>query len=149
MELYIGNLPDKATVSDLNHLFRGFSRKLRFRFEFRVLPDGHKARYAVAEFDSPKLAQKAMLKLRNTQIYGHMLEIHEYSYRSYNNERRAPGWRNRVWSGNERRQSDRRNHAAYRAPDAFEEILQGVPKEEKPSSQNLLVRAYRNFARKF
>lgn len=149
MELYIGNLSDKASINDLQHLFRGFGRNLQFRFEFRILDDGSKARYAVVEFESEKPARKAIGKLHHSPMYGQPLIIHEYVYRSYNNERRAVGWRNRQWAGNERRISDRRNHAAYQAPDAFEEILQGVPREEKTKPQNVLVQAYRNFARKF
>lgn len=149
MELYIGNLSDKVSIDDLHRLFRGFGRNLQFRFEFRILDDGGKARYAVVEFDSERLARKAIDKLRHTPLYGQPLIIHEYVHRSYNNERRAVGWRNRQWPGNERRSNDRRNHAAYQAPDAFEEILQGAPREEETKAQNVLVQAYRDFARKF
>lgn len=150
MNLLISNLPDRAAVGDLENFFRGFHRNVRFRFEFSIQPDGSKVRYAIASFDSEKTALKALGKLQQRPLFNQTLFLREYFHRSYNNERRALGWRNKPWDGEERRVQDRRNHAAFVAEDEFEQILKGAPKEEAaPTSDNILVRAYRGMARKF
>ena len=149
MDLFIDNLPDKASLNDLETFFQGYSHKARFRFAHYNLPDGDKVRYAIASFENGKLALKAINKLNQRSLYGQQLLIREFIHRSYSNERRALGWRDREWHQAERRLRERRNHAAFKEVDEFEQILQSVPEEERTTETKLQVRAYQDAARKF
>lgn len=149
MDLFIGNLPGNVVEKDLINFFRGYNKKVQFRIESKDMSDGSKLRYAVASYESDKLARKAMAKLHGQMLYGATLNIREFEHRSYNNERRAIGWRNKPWDDIERRQDDRRNHVAFQHKDEFDIILEGAPKEQQANHENLVVRAYKNASRKF
>lgn len=108
MEVYIGNLTENVTYNDLVGFFKGFSNKAKFRIVEKKKSDGTKFRYGIAVFDSDKLALKAIKKLDRKMLRGDRVVLREYFYRYYANERRALNWRDKPWSGEERRHQERR-----------------------------------------
>lgn len=108
MEVYIGNLEPKITYGDLISFLKGFSSKAKIRIIEKRQSDGSKIRYGIAAFDSDKLALKAIRKLNNKPLRGERVIVREYFHRYYANERRDLNWRDKPWSGVERRRQERR-----------------------------------------
>ena len=108
MEVFIGNLADKVTYTDLIGFFKGFSNKAKIRLVDKRTGDGSRLRYGIAEFDSEKVALKAIKKLNGKPLRGEAVVLREYHHRYYANERRAVNWRDKPWTGVERRQQERR-----------------------------------------
>ncbi|MCW8828136.1 MAG: RNA-binding protein, partial [Gammaproteobacteria bacterium] len=63
MELFVGNITTTTTLNDVINLFRSFASKARFRMVEKKMENGNRAYYAVADFDSDKLAAKAIKRL--------------------------------------------------------------------------------------
>ena len=150
MDIFVGNLSPRTTVSDLVALFKSFSSATRFQIFDKQYDDGSRSRYAVATIDSDKLAEKAIKKLNGQELNGQRIALREFLHRSYGNERRAIGWRDKPWHGVERRANERRRKMAIKPTD-FETqmgVKTSVSGDEKIDLDNLQVEARGNFARK-
>ncbi|MFO7593906.1 MAG: RNA-binding protein [Pseudomonadota bacterium] len=151
MEVFIGNLAEKTTLNDVMKFFRGFAKKASLRMAEKKLEDGTRVIYAVAEFDSEKLAHKAIKKLNGGLLRGQHLVLREFVHRTYTNERRDLNWRNKPWSGVERRKGERRNRVQPKHRDDFADLVENSKqneKQEQETKDNFNVSAYRNMARK-
>jgi hypothetical protein len=113
------------------------------------LEDGGHTHFAVADFDSDKLALKAIKKLNGALLHGDKVMLREFIHRSYSNERRAVNWRDKPWDGQERRCDERRKKVAIKEKDDFDELLESSKRNEKKDSASISISAYSNMARKF
>lgn len=153
MEIFIGNLPAVISQAELLQFFKGYHK--RNGIEVRIVDEdtesGIHHRYAVVTIEHERLAAKALKKLNGAQLKGNHVTLHEYQHRSYGNERRAVGWRNRPWDGPERRQADRRLKLKQEAPatDVLFEEPPEVEEEEKVDADHIKISAYTGMARKF
>lgn len=143
MDVFVGNLSPRTTLSDLVTFFKSFSSDTRFQIHDKQFADGSRTRYAIASIEPDKLAQKAIKKLNGGYLHGNTVVLREFLYRSYNNERRAIGWRDRTWQGVERRDSERRRKQQTPKPADFD-----TPRKEDGASQ-VKVEARDLFARKY
>jgi RNA recognition motif-containing protein len=148
MEVFIGNIAPNTTLNDVIKLFKGFARKTSIRMVDQRLEDGGRAYYAIADFDSDKLALKAIKKLNGTLLHGDTVLLREFVHRSYNNERRAVNWRDKPWGGTERRRDERRKKARANSRTDFDELLESSKQNEKGERASISISAYRNMARK-
>lgn len=151
MELYIGKLAHNVTLSEVIAFFKGFSNKARFRLEQRKLENGEEIKFAVADFDNDKLAQKMIDKFAGQVLHGQELMIREYYRRSYINERRAVNWREKPWRAGERRRHDRRLKDVAVTRDDFEEILATSKKQNESLDEmveKVKISGYRDLAKK-
>lgn len=154
MDVYIGNITVNTTLSDVVNHFRGFAKKARFRIVDKKLEDGTRAYFAVAEFDTEKLALKAIKKLNGSLLRGQKVHMREYYHRNYSNERRAVNWREKPWHGPERRRSERRKKVTRDQPlDDFEQLVKNSQENELRESEaakaSISISAYNNMARKY
>ena len=108
MDLIILELPEEAEVSDLKTLFRGLADKAEFKIVFQRYVDGSHCRYGIAKFKLPKPGKKAIRKFNNKKLLGEPVTVRQFHHRTYQNERRALDWRNKVWDKPERRIAERR-----------------------------------------
>lgn len=107
MELYVGHLTSNDTLNDLRRFFKGYEKKAEFRI-VKLLRAGGPLYYALIDFESDRLAQKALKKLHACKFNGRRVCVREYQYRIGGNERRALNWRERLWQSTERRNQERR-----------------------------------------
>lgn len=143
MEVFVGNLPKTVQVGDVERLLAPFDRQVQIKLQQHSRRDGEIGCYAVCTFSSERLAQKAIKKLNGSQLFGLVLVVREYLYRSYSNERRALGWRNRPWQGVERRGAERRQGSVKAAePDPFAEAA-ALEEQER-----LVIQGFRDLATK-
>ncbi|HEY0633768.1 MAG TPA: RNA-binding protein [Gammaproteobacteria bacterium] len=150
MDVFVGNLSPRTTLSDLVTFFKGFASNARFQIHDKQFEDGSRSRYAIATLDPDKLAEKAIKKLNGQVLNGHVVAVREYLHRGYSNERRAMGWRERPWQGIERRASERRRKQTQKPTDFDAEM--GIKKEsvsDEVDLDNIKVEARDLFARKF
>ncbi len=110
MKLFIGNFTGKEHLSRLAKLLRRYGYHSDTKYMVTKLKSGEQRFYAVVEMSSERLANKLSKKLANAKELETKLIIREYKQRSYSNERRALGWRDREWSGIERRIEERRRN---------------------------------------
>ena len=90
-------------------------------------------------------ANKMIKKLHQSLYRGERLEVREYIHRSYNNERRDIGWRNRGWSDGERRGHDRRRVPLRHDKNSlFEKELEALDNSE----EKVTISGYSDMARK-
>ncbi|GAB4293072.1 MAG: hypothetical protein Kow0096_08430 [Thiohalomonadaceae bacterium] len=142
MEVFVGNLPKTVKVGDIERLLAPFDRQVQIKLQQHNRKNGEIGCHAVCTFSSDRLAQKAIKKLNGSQLFGLVLNVREYRYRSYSNERRALGWRNRPWQGMERRGAERRQGSVKAAePDPFAEA---APEEK----ERIVIQGYRDLATK-
>ncbi len=149
MEVYVGNLNPQTTRNDVVAYLKSFARDARIRMVEQPLDNGSRTLYAIADFDSDRLALKAIKKLNGGVLRGEKIELHEYLHRSYSNERRALNWRDRPWSGVERRNHERRKKVAR--PNQADDF--GIELEEHSNTADsdptsVKISAYNNMARK-
>ena len=145
MEVYAGSFNPQTTRNDLVTFLKSFAHDARIRMIDQELENGVRAYYAILDFDSDRLALKAIKKLNGGVLRGEKIELHEFLHRSYSNERRALNWRDKPWSGLERRNHERRHKITPKKPDTeFESEIT----EEKSDNTSLKISAYRNMARK-
>lgn len=149
MDVFIGNLADGVTLRDLTLFFKAFANKARLRLAEKRHEDGTRIRYAVAEFDSDKLALKAIKKFNGALLRGQRLVLREFFHRSYSNERRALNWRDKPWDGPERRRTERRRKVQSQPLKGIDSSGEKSKPAEKPSADEISVSAYTNMARKF
>lgn len=149
MDVYIGNLSPRTTLSDLVGFFKSFASGARFQIFDKQFDDGTRTRYAMATVDPDKLAEKAIKKLNGQSLNGNPVVLREFLHRSYGNERRAMGWRDRPWHGVERRDTDRRRKVAAKPKDFDTEMGLNKPSvAEEVDLDNIKVEARGLFARK-
>lgn len=149
MEVYVGNLNLQTTRNDVVAYLKSFARDARIHMVDQTLENGSRAYYAVLDFDSDRLALKAIKKLNGGILRGEKVELHEYLHRSYSNERRALNWRDQPWGGLERRNHERRKKVApiNRADDFGIQVEEhSNTADQDPAS--LKISAYNNMARK-
>lgn len=122
MDIFIGNIPEETTSYELrrfvNGLFEGRKTGLQFwkrktpeRLTFKVIDkhvEGHFYHYAIARIEPSDMGSEGIELLDQQFFRDCPLSVREYRSRSYMNERRAINWRERPWSGVERRCADRR-----------------------------------------
>lgn len=150
MEVYIGSLSPTTTLNDVVLFLKSFAKSAKIRIFDLKLEGHHRAHYAVADFDSDKLALKAINKLSGGMLHGEKITLREFQHRSYSNERRALNWREKSWSGVERRNHERR--LKIMPPEERDEfgIVVNEPQEnQKPDSESVRVSGYSNMARKY
>jgi len=148
MEVYVGILPASTTQSEVMRLLVPFDKQVRVEMKTHELREGGKNHYAVATFSSDKTALKAIKKLNETEFHGCILEVREYLYRSYNNERRALGWRNQAWDGEERRQHERRAGTTIKAGKDDDLFMEIVEEESTEGEEKITIQGYRDLATK-
>jgi len=149
MDVFVGNLPDTITANVLEKLFSPFDRQVQIKLHRHQDKEGRAGCYGVCTFSSSRQAQKAIKKLNGYNLFSHTLTVREFFYRSYSNERRALGWRDRPWQGVERRGLERRRGTALsRKADMFLEESAPAPvaQEEK---ERIVISGYRDLATKF
>lgn len=154
MDIYVGNLPADTTQAELEKFFKGFHKKADIRLIRQQFENDESCCYGLVSIDAERLALKAIKKLNGKRLRSRELLLREFHHRSYNNERRSPGWRNGLLQDNERRSRDRRR-AVHRpgVDDDFERLLNTTPQqvqeeEEVIDEKNLKVTAYRDLSRK-
>ncbi len=145
MEVYVGCLTPQTTRNDVVTFLKGFARDARIRMVDQALEGDQRAYYAIADFDSDRLALKAIKKLDGGVLRGEKVKLREYFHRSYSNERRALNWRDRPWSGLERRNHERRKKVV--TPGQNPNDL-GIQVEEQQDPDKVRISAYSNMARK-
>ncbi|MEW6645941.1 MAG: hypothetical protein AB1450_01915 [Pseudomonadota bacterium] len=99
MELFVGNLPEGISPTELDVLFL-CCRPMRWRVE----ADG----YAVATVIPERLALRAVQQLHGHTLRGRRIEVREFLPRDAANERRGRHHRMRSWNGADRRSGERR-----------------------------------------
>ena len=111
MDVFIGNLPSSVTLHDIRLACRKWDFDAHFEQRKGVYKIGKPYHYFVAHFDLEQEAeaQRLIRRLRNISFLGRAVEAREYITRSYSQERRMPGWRDRLWYGVERRLGERRS----------------------------------------
>ncbi|PKM46449.1 MAG: hypothetical protein CVV05_01870 [Gammaproteobacteria bacterium HGW-Gammaproteobacteria-1] len=145
MEVFVGNLPETISVSELERLLAPFDRQVQIKLQHQQYREGQAVCYAVCTFSSERLALKAIRKFDGHPLFGRALAVREYLYRSYSNERRALGWRERSWGGAERRDGERR-HGTVRA--AAADIFAEEDLEEPVDEEHIVIEGYRDLATK-
>lgn len=149
MDVFVGNLPDTITANVLEKLLSPFDRAVQIKLHRHQDKDGLAGCYAVCTFSSPRPAHKAIKKLNGYTLFSRMLTVREYFYRSYSNERRALGWRDRPWQGVERRGVERRRGTTLsRKADMFLEESAPAPVEQE-EKERIVISGYRDLATKF
>lgn len=148
MEVYVGILPASTTQSDLIRLFLPVDKQVRVEMKTHDLREGGKSFYAIVSFSSDKLAHKAIKKLHQTEFHGGIIEVREYLHRSYNNERRALGWRNQPWESEERRTHERRAGTTPKAGQDDDLFMEIVEEESSEGEDKITIQGYRNLATK-
>jgi RNA recognition motif-containing protein len=148
MEVFIGNLAPNVSVTDLIGFFKGFSGKAKIRIVEKQLEDGTKCRFGIADFESDRLALKAIKKLNQKPLRGELVMVREYVHRSYYNERRAVNWRDKPWEGVERRQHERRRKETHKDQDSFDKMVEQSKKNEEAEADKVSITGYTNLARK-
>lgn len=150
MDVFIGNLSPRTTLNDLVVFFKSFASDARFQLFDKQYEDGSRARYAVATIEPDKLAEKAIKKLNGQLLKGEMVVLREFLTRSYSNERRAVGWRDKPWHGVERRGEERRRKQVQKPVDFETQMgIKKVAKEdEEIDLRKVKIEARSLFARK-
>ena len=126
MEIFIGNISKELNGYELRRFVTGVldSRKpsalqfwkkkepteLSFKIVEKHTPTGS-YRYAIATLEPRSVALECIELMNNRFFQDKPLEVREYISRSYMNERRAVNWREKAWTGIERRVADRRHVA--------------------------------------
>lgn len=145
MDVFVGNLPETIKVTDIERLLLPFDRQVQIKLHRYSARAGDTGCYGVCTFSSERLALKAIKKLDGYLLFGRALSVREYLYRSYNNERRALGWRNRPWDGLERRGAERRQGSIRTAaPELFPEEAVAAPEEK----ERIVIQGFRDLATK-
>ncbi len=145
MEVYVGSLNPQTTRNDVVGFLKSFARDARIQMVDQPLENNQRAYYAIADFDSDRLALKAIKKLNGGVLRGEKVTLREYFHRSYSNERRELHWRDRPWNSAERRAHERRLKVMPTAKDTDDF---GIQVEEKNDAASLKFKAYTNMARK-
>jgi RNA recognition motif-containing protein len=107
MELYVGPLSSRTTSSDLERFFKGFENKAHFSI-MKLIRSSGTHYFGLVDFESERLARKAMKKLHSSKFNEHRVIVREYEHRASSNDRRALNWRELSWTRADRRDIERR-----------------------------------------
>ena len=108
MEVFVGNISRTTSVIDLKRFFKGFDKKATFEVK-RMKGKRGIVVFGIVTFQSERLANKAIKKLHQQKLNGRPAVVREYLHRAGGNDRRQLGWRKKLWLGEERRQTERRD----------------------------------------
>lgn len=108
MDIFIGNIPGNTTVLDLKKFFKGFDKNAVFEVK-RLKGRNDVVTFGLVSIHSERLAHKAIKRLHMKKLKGKPVVVREFTHRAGGNDRRQLGWRNKLWLGEERRQTDRRS----------------------------------------
>ena len=108
MDIFVGNIPGNTTVVDLKKFFKGFDKNAVFEVK-RLTGRNDVVTFGLVTIHSDRLAAKAIKRLHMKKLNGKPVVVREFTHRAGGNDRRQLGWRNKLWLGEERRQSDRRD----------------------------------------
>ena len=110
MNLFIGNLPSKATEQDLCALLRLSQRDAERRLRIFKKADraGRTLRFGIVHVNTDADLRRLLDRNRHAELQGQRLSVREYVARAAGNERRAVDWRTRAWPHAERRVAERR-----------------------------------------
>ena len=108
MDIFVGKLPDTASLAELKNMFKGFDKQATFKIK-RMRGREGRLTYGLVSIPSERLARKAIKRLHMKKFMGRSVCVREYSFRAAGNDRRQLGWRRKLWLGQERRQIDRRD----------------------------------------
>ena len=124
MKIFITNLPSGTQEPDLRELLKPFYKAggLRLQILSHAHEQGGHDIHAIVDITHERLAAKALKKLNGQSFQGRQLRLREFQHRSYSNERRALGWRNRPWKAKERRLGERRRQVRIE-PGQFDEVF--------------------------
>lgn len=146
MDLFVGNLPDKTTVHEIEALLGDFAEDAALKFSNKLFVDGSTINFCVLAFSSRKRAEKAIKAIRHKKVGGEYLTIHEFNYRSYQNDRRINKYdplHSDSAKGDSRHAERRRQEESSDDPFAPEAEI-----EEGAESSKIKVSGYNSFARK-
>ena len=145
MELFIGNLPDKTSIRDLEEILGEYAAEASLKFSKKLFNDGTKINFCIASFDSAKVAKKAIKAIHHKKLAGEYLAIHEFNYRSYQNDRRLKPYSpiHGDDANNDSRHVERRRKEKVIDPFAPESEV-----EETTDETKVKVSGYREFAHK-
>jgi len=108
MDVFVGNISPNTSVVDLRKFFKGFEKKAVFEVK-RMRGKQGKVIFGLISFQSDRMAQKAIKKLHMQKLNGRPVIVREFVYRAGGNDRRQLNWRKKLWLGEERRKSERRD----------------------------------------
>ena len=108
MDIFVGNIPGNTTVVDLKKFFKGFDKNAVFEIK-RLAGKNDAVTFGLVTIHTERLAVKAIKRLHMKKLNGKPVVVREFTHRAGGNDRRQLGWRNKLWLGEERRQSDRRD----------------------------------------
>ena len=119
MKILIANLPPGITELELLDLLKPYHKRegLLLQIIDQKSEDGTHHLYAIADIHHERLAVKALKKLDGKPLRSNKLCLREFQHRTYSNERRALGWRNRAWNAKERRLRERRRQTWQQVDD--------------------------------
>ena len=150
MKILIANLPPRIMELELLELLKPFHKRdgLHLQVVDQTAEDGTHHYYAVADILHERLATKAIKKLQGKMLRGFQLRLREFQHRSYSNERRALGWRNRPWNAKERRLKERRRQTRKQVDELDELFAREAMDESGIEIEEIRVTAYRDMSRK-
>ncbi|HEC18301.1 MAG TPA: RNA-binding protein [Gammaproteobacteria bacterium] len=128
LDIYIGNLPDRARIDELRELLDevvgpqptgsifggilprvGKKRPSDFvRFTLVADAPAGQGRYCRVSGQSRVIAKRMIAQLSGVGLHGQVLEVRPFYPRDISNDRRRAGWHFRLWLGVERRIGERR-----------------------------------------
>ena len=108
MEIFIGNIPSNTTVIDLKRFFKAFDKNAVFEVK-RLKGKSDVVTFGLVIIQSERLGNIAIKRLHMKKLNGKPVVVREFTHRAGGNDRRQLGWRNKLWLGEERRQTDRRD----------------------------------------
>lgn len=108
MDIYVGRLPDRASVVELKKFFKGFDKQASFEVK-RLKGKEGRVTFGIVHIPTERLAIKAIKRLHMKKFMGRPVAVREFTYRASGNDRRQLGWRKKLWLGGERRQLERRD----------------------------------------
>ncbi len=148
MKILIANLPPRITELELLDLLKPYHKRggLDLQIVDQACDDGLYHYYAVADIHHERLAAKAIKKLHGKTLRNNELRLHEFQHRSYSNERRALGWRNRTWNARERRLKERRRNTRQYGDEL--DALFGMGSNSGIELDEIRVTAYQDMTRK-
>jgi len=109
MDIYVGKLPAFATIKELKSFFKGYDRQASFEIRRITAKDGSEITFGVVNIPVERIAIKAIKRLHMKRFMDCPVTVREFEFRAAGNDRRQLGWRKKLWLGQERRQTDRRD----------------------------------------
>jgi hypothetical protein len=145
MDLFIGNLPDKTSIQDIEGVLGEHAEEATLKFSNKLFKDGSSINFCVVSFRSRKRAEKVMKAVRLRKLGGEYLTVHEFHYRSYQNDRREVPYNPLNKDGS---MKDQRNEERRRQEKTIDPFELQPEVEEGTDPNSIRVSGYNAFARK-